>query len=377
MEEKLRRWRLVLGQAADPGKGVKLTGTAQGMDTALEALYDSDRTDGLGSSYPQINRWLGDIRTYFPTEIVQLLQRDALERLDLKRMLLEPELLEQLEPDVELVATLISLQNIMPRLTRDTARQVVRRLVKQLEKKLQNPLREAVRGALHRGVRNPRPKLREIDWHRTIRANLKHYQPEYRTVIPERLIGFGRKGQALRSVILLVDQSASMAASLVYAGILGSVLASISSLRTHLVFFDTSIADLTEHLHDPVELLFAAQLGGGTDIRKALAYAQTLVHRPADTILVLISDLHEGGRDEALLRKAREIRQLGLTFVTLLALSDRGTPAYHVDMAQQFAALDIPAFACSPHQFPALMATAIRKENIRSWIQRESMAPRN
>jgi Mg-chelatase subunit ChlD len=377
MEKKLRRWRLVLGRAADPGEGIKLEGTAQGMDAALEALYDSDRKGGLGSSYPQINRWLGDIRTYFPTDMVQLLQKDALERLDLRRILLEPELLEQLEPDVELVATLISLQSVMPQRTRDTARQVVRRLVNQLEKKLQNPLREAVRGALQRGLRNPRPKLREIDWHRTIRANLKHYQPDYQAIIPERLIGFGRKGQALRSVILLVDQSGSMAASLVYAGILGSVLASVSSLRTHLVFFDTNIADLTDRLHDPVELLFGAQLGGGTDIRKALAYAHTLVRRPTDTILVLISDLYEGGRDEALLRKARELRQLGLTFVALLALSDRGTPAYNVDMAQQFAELDIPAFACSPNQFPALMATAIRKESIRGWMRREAVAPRN
>lgn len=377
MEEKLRRWRLILGQSADPAGEIELNGEAAGMDAALEALYDSDREGGLGSSYPQINRWLGDIRTYFPTDIVQLLQRDALERLDLERMLLEPELLEQLEPDLELVATLLNLQKVMPSRTRDTARQVVSRLVGQLEKKLKSPLRQAVRGALRRGVRNPRPKLREIDWHRTIRVNLKHYQPDLQSIIPERLIGYSRKGQALRTVILLVDQSGSMAASLVYAGILGSVLASIASLRTHLVFFDTSIADLTDKLNDPVELLFGAQLGGGTDIHKALSYAQTLVRQPSDTILVLISDLYEGGRDELLLRKAREISRLGLTFITLLALSDKGSPAFNKDMAQYFATMDIPAFACTPNQFPELMATAIRKESIRGWMQREEVTPRN
>jgi len=377
MEDRLRRWRLVLGQAADPGGEVELQGVEQGMDAALEALYDSDRKGGLGSSYPQINRWLGDIRTYFSTEIVQLLQKDALERLDLERMLLEPELLDQLEPDVELVATLLSLQKVMPQRTRDTARQVVGRLVKQLEEKLRNPLREAVRGALRRGVRNLRPKFREIDWHRTIRANLKHYQPDYQSLIPERLIGYARKGQALRTVILLVDQSGSMAASLVYAGILGSVLASVSSLRTHLIFFDTSIADLSDRLNDPVELLFGAQLGGGTDIYKALTYAQKLIRQPSETVLVLISDLYEGGREESLLHKAREIKQLGPTFITLLALSDKGAPAFNQPLAQHFAALDIPAFACTPNQFPGLMATAIRKESIRGWMQRTQVAPRN
>src|ERR1043165_5311650 len=206
--ERLKRWRLILGGGEAEGTGCPLEGMDLGMDTALEALYDSqnnDRKGGLGASSPTVARWLGDIRTYFPSSVVQVMQKDAMDRLGLKKMLLEPERLEVVEPDVNLVATLISLGRVMPNKTKDSARKVVRKVVEELEKKLGSPLRQAVLGALNRSVRNRRPRLQEIDWHKTIRANLKHYQPEYRTVIPETRIGYGRKGQALREIVLCID----------------------------------------------------------------------------------------------------------------------------------------------------------------------------
>jgi hypothetical protein len=289
--ERLRRWRLILGSPAALGLGTG-AGGADGdtgtlglgsddlaMDRVLEALYDSDRSAGLGSSSPSVARWLGDIRTYFPSRVVRVMQQDALQRLNLQQMLLEPELLETVDADVHLVANLISLSRVMPERTKETARQVVRKVVDDLQRRLANPLLQAVRGSLHRATRTSHPRHREIDWDRTIRANLKHYLPEQRTIIPKRLVGFGHKRSSLRDIVLCVDQSGSMAASVVYAGVLGAVLASLRAVSTRMVVFDTSVVDLTDDLQDPVDLLFGVQLGGGTDVNRALAYCQGLVAR--------------------------------------------------------------------------------------------------
>jgi Mg-chelatase subunit ChlD len=360
--ERLRRWRLVLGEPA--ADCTTLSADDQRLDRALGALYDSDRSGGLGRSSPNVARWLGDIRSYFPASVVQLLQRDALERLNLHRMLLEPEMLAAVEPDVHMVGTLLSLSSIMPERSRDTARQVVRRVVDELMRKLCNPMQQAVHGSLNRAQRNRRPRHNEIDWPRTIRANLKHYQPEYRSVVPETRIGYGRRRSSLRDIVLCVDQSGSMAASVVYAGVFGAVLASLPAVQTRMVVFDTAVVDLSENLHDPVDLLFGVQLGGGTDINRALAYCQGLLRRPQETILVLISDLYEGGDGSAMLKRAAALRSAGVTVVVLLALSDEGRPACHQQYAAALAALAIPVFACTPDRFPDLMAAAIEGRDL-------------
>ena len=370
-DERLRRWRLILGSERSEGSdGVQLSGGDLGIDRALSALYDSEqseRSGGLGSSSPNVARWLGDIREYFPSSVVKMLQQDALERLHLRQMLLQPELLESIEPDVHLVANLLSLSGVMPAKTKETARLVVRKVVEELERKLANPLRQAVSGALNRAARNRRPRHNEIDWPRTIRANLKHYQPEYKTIIPETRIGYGHKRAALRDIILCVDESGSMATSVVYAGIFGAVLASLPALQTSVVVFDTAVVDLTEDLSDPVELLFGTQLGGGTDINRALSYCQGLVRQPQDTILVLISDLYEGGNREDLLKRAASITASGVQVIALLALNDQGRPSYDTHIAAAFAGLDIPAFACTPDLFPDLMAHAIQRLDLNQW----------
>jgi Mg-chelatase subunit ChlD len=244
---------------------------------------------------------------------------------------------------------------------------VVKRVVDDLLKKLAQPTRQAVTGALNRATRNRRPRHSEIDWPRTIQANLRHYQPEYRTIIPETRIGYGRKRSALRDIILCIDQSGSMAASVIYSGIFGAVIASLPSVSTRLVVFDTAVVDLTEELHDPVELLFGVQLGGGTDINRALTYCQSLVRRPQDTILILISDLYEGGVREELLRRMGTLLASGVQTIALLALSDEGRPAYDHQIADALAAMGLPAFACTPDLFPDLLANAINRQDIASW----------
>ena len=378
-KEQLRRWRLVLGEAANESCGALATNSPDiRIDNALTALYDADSKThlrgGSGSSSPRVARWLGDIRQYFPASIVQVMQKDAFERLDLKSMLFEKEMLEAVQPDVHLVATLISLRGVIPAKTKETARLVVRKVVDELMKRLEEPMRSAVAGALNRAVRNYRPRYAEIDWPRTIGANLRHWQEDYRSIIPQTLIGYGRKAQrSQREVILCIDQSGSMAASVVYSSIFGAVMASLPAVKTHMVVFDTAVVDMTEQLDDPVDVLFGVQLGGGTDINRAIGYCQSLVREPRNTILILISDLYEGGVENNLLQRANELVQSGVQFITLLALSDEGAPSYDHQLAAKLAALGVPSFACSPDQFPMMMAAAIRREDVGLWAAQQGI----
>ncbi|MFC8777940.1 VWA domain-containing protein, partial [[Kitasatospora] papulosa] len=374
-DERLRRWRMVLGAEGAEGTGRTLTGRDEAMDGALTALYDegrkpagrsgAERAGGLGASAPSVVRWLGDIRAYFPASVVQVMQRDAMDRLGLSELLLEPEMLEALEPDVHLVGTLLSLAKAMPETTKETARAVVRKVVEDLERRLATRTRATLTGALDRSSRAGRPRPRDIDWDRTIRANLRNYVPlpgreGAGTVVPERLVGYGRADRSVKKdVILCVDQSGSMAASIVHAAVFGAVLASMRTLETRLVVFDTAVVDLTGQLHDPVDVLFGTQLGGGTDINRALAYCQSKITRPADTVVVLVSDLREGGIREEMVERAAAMKASGVQFVTLLALSDEGAPSYDREHAAALAALGAPAFACTPDHFPEVMAAAI------------------
>jgi hypothetical protein len=303
---------MVLGGDADANDdtgaagvtALRLDGNDARIDAALAAVYDTQpgrkggggRSGGLGKSAPAVARWLGDIRRYFPSTVVQVMQRDAIERLQLRQLLLEPEMLGAVEPDLHLVTLLVELNRLLPDATRSTARQLVAQVVEQIRQRLESRTAAAVQGALARSQRTRRPRPADIDWGRTVQANLRHYQPSAGTVIPERLVGYGRRQRSLaRDVVVAIDQSGSMADSVVYASVFSAVLASLPALRTQVIAFDTAVADLTPLLHDPVEVLFGVQLGGGTDIAAAIGYCQRLIDRPADTVLVLVSDLFEGG----------------------------------------------------------------------------------
>lgn len=372
-EQHTRKWRLILGGKENDGTGMSLNERDGQMDKTLEALYDSTRQGGLGPSSPNVARWLGDIRTFFPSSVVQVMQQDALHRLNLTQMLFEKEMLENVEADVHLVATLMTLSKVIPDKTKDTARQVVRKVVDELMRKLLQPTQQAIIGSVNRSARNRRPRHNEINWHATIQKNLKHYQPDFKTIIPETRIGYGRKRTALKDVVLCIDQSGSMGTSVVYSGIFGSVMASIPAIKTKMVVFDTAVTDLTEELTDPVELLFGVQLGGGTDINLALTYCQQIITKPNDTVLVLITDLYEGGNQEKMRQRAAELVGAGVQVVVLLALNDEGAPFYDHNNAQYFSNLGIPVFACTPDKFPDLMAAALSKQDIGMWAAKEEL----
>ena len=255
MNDRERRWRLALG-----GEDDALGPEDQRLSGALTALYGEGDDEGkkrrgaLGASAPNVARWLSDIRRYFPSSVVQIVQKDALERFGLQRMLLEPEFLAAVEADVNLVATLLALRNVMPDKVKAMARQVIAKVVAELMARLESRTAEALRGAIDRSRRAYRPRFADIDWPRTIRANLRHYQADRGAIVPERLVGFMRRQKRLADldeITLCVDQSGSMASSVVYASIFAAVMASLPVVKTRLVCFDTVVLDLTAELADP------------------------------------------------------------------------------------------------------------------------------
>lgn len=378
-DDRERRWRLALG-----GEDEALRPEDQSLSAALTALYgegdngggQKKRRGGLNASAPHVARWMDDIRRYFPSPVVQIVQKDALERLGLQRMLLEPEFLAAVEADVNLVATLVSLRTVMPDKAKATARQVIAKVVAEMMERLERRTAAALRGAVDRSRRTRRPRFADIDWPRTIRANLSHYQADRRTIVPERLVGFLRRQKRLADldeIILCVDQSGSMASSVVYASIFAAVMASLPVVQTRLVCFDTVVLDLTAELADPVETLFGVQLGGGTDINQAVAYCAGKIERPTKSHLVLITDLYEGGKVDETLARLTSLIGAGVNVIVLLALSDAGRPAYNADLAVRVAALSAPVFACTPDLFPDLMAAALRRQDLQAWAARHDI----
>ena len=371
------RWQLMLG--ADEQLG-GLSGSLRAMDRALGALYNTGDDEnggkkgrgGLGASAPSVTRWLGDIRSYFPNRVVRVMQTDAIERLGVRSLLTEPEVLETLEPDVHLVATLAQLSSVIPERSRATARAVVAKVARQVEERIADRLHQSVLGALNRASRTSRPRPGDIDWNRTIAANLKNYLPEHRTVVPERLIGYGRRHLGVqREFAICLDQSGSMATSVVYASIMAGVMASLRTLRTSLVAYSTDIADLTEALADPVDVIFGAQLGGGTDTSPALEYCRRTITRPADAVLLLISDLYDSDPKRMLEHIAR-IQADGIQVVVLLTLSDDGLPFYNHDVAASLGDMGVPAFGCTPDAFPDLIAAAIQGDDLGRWAEQRA-----
>lgn len=367
--EKVAKWRLVLGKRADEALGAcglgGLGAELAELDAALGQIYDDDesgkRSAGLGSSAPRLAKWLGDIRSYFPRDVVAVIQQDAIERKGLQQLLFEPETLAQVTPSIELVGTLLSLKGMIPETTKETARMVVRQVVDEILKRLQSALEQAVRGALDRSRHSPLPSLANLDFKRTIARNLKNFDRGSKRIVPDQLSFWARQQRRREwTVIVCMDQSGSMADSVVYGSVTGAILASLPALRTHTIVFDTEVVDLTDLSSDPVDLLFGVQLGGGTDINRAVKYCEELVRDPRKTLFILITDLYEGGNRAELVRRLAGMSEAGVRALTLLALSDSGVPSFDEGLAKEVRNLGIPCFGCTPGLLPELLAGALR-----------------
>jgi hypothetical protein len=399
--EQLRRWRLILGKTTEeslhgmgcrhglfgPGQPL-LAGEQAEADEALETIYPSDEelsreeweasTEGRkhgyvrGRTFPRVARWLDQIRTFFPSDFVVLLQHDAIERRGMKELLFEPELLANVEPSIDLASTILALKNMVPEKAKAAARDVVRRVVEDVRKRLESQFVRAVRGALDRNHHSPFRSLPNLDWPRTIRRNLKNYNPELRVLIPETMSFFSRLNRQNRwNIIIAMDQSGSMAASLIYGGIMGAILASIPAVETHVVAFNQSeVVDLTEHCSDPVDLLFGVQLGGAEDYWMATSYCERFMHTPAKTLYILLADLHDTSPNESrFVKKMEFLLESGVHAIGLLAISDQGQPAYNERLAEKLAKMGMPCFGCTPDRLPELLAAVLKGNDLHKFAE--------
>lgn len=376
MEEKTTRWRLILGQDTKALENISLNEQQSVMDYALSAIYDENTTKnngskkaGLGSSAPNLAKWLTDVRTFFPQDVVSIIQSDAIERKGLTKLLFEPETLKNVKPDISMVGTLMALKGQIPEKSKETARQLVKEVVDEIMKRMEQDLRRAVTGALNRKAHSPIANFTSTDWKKTINRNLKNYDIKTKRLIPEKFYFFERtQKQKNWTIILDIDQSGSMSDSIIYSSVMGSIFASMPSLNTHVVAFDTQVTDLTELCkQDPVDMLFGIQLGGGTDINKSVTYCQTLIENPKKTMFILISDLYEGGVRAGLLRRLSQMYEEGVKVMVLLALSDRGKPDYDEKLGKEISKLGIPCFACTPDRLPELVEAALKNHNLKKF----------
>lgn len=375
--QRLARWRLILGaQAQERLERMCACGLTEDqllMDQALGAIYGGDtgedalsgRGAGSGPSSPRISKWLGDVRALFDREIVTVIQSDAIERRGLRQLLFEPELLQNLEPDIGLASTLMTLRDQIPKRSKESVRAFIKKIVEEINRMLENDIRRAVTAALNRRAHSPLPSAAALDYKLTIERNLKNYNPDLKTILPERFFFFDRSNRTNNwTVILDIDQSGSMGESVIFSSIMACILASMNAIKTRIVAFDTSITDLTEKSDDPVDLLYGIQLGGGTDINRSVAYCQQFIEQPAKTLFFLISDLDEGGSQASLLRRLEDMKASGVTVISLLAVSDSGSPYYSAHMAQRVSALGIPCFACTPQLLPQLLEAALKGHDL-------------
>ena len=373
----LVRWRLVLGEAAEHGLGgCGLSPEQRAADAALAWLYDregdlggrdiagaSERTGGDGDSVLSVPEWLNSVHRLFPRETIERLEADAVERYGIHEVVTNPEVLERIEPNETLLRAVLQTKHLMNPDVLELARALVRRVVERLMEALAREIRTAFMGTIDRRRRSLVPMARNFDAARTLRNNLKNYDPERRQVFVERPWFFSRvRRQSDKwQVILLVDESGSMLGSVIHAAVTAACLWGMPAVKTHLVIFDTQVVDLTDQCTDPVETLMKVQLGGGTDIARAVGYAQELIEVPRRSIVVLISDFYEGGSRELLVRRTRSLCSQGTHFLGLAALDAQANPCYDRDLARRLVGVGAQVGAMTPGELAGWIAEKVKR----------------
>jgi Mg-chelatase subunit ChlD len=368
----LARWRLVLGHFASQQLSAPLCAQDRRREAALDFLYDReyagrgvrDRSSQgtLDPSQLSVPSWLDEVRELFPRETVEIIEKHALDRYGLTEILTDAETLERLEPSVDLLKTLLSFRSLLRGPALEAARRIVRQVVEEIRRKFESEVRQALSGRLNRFRHTPQKVAQSFDWRGTLRRNLKHYDPAKRRVVLQDPRFFARNTRHLPwHVILCVDQSGSMADSVIHSAVMAGILVSLPALRVKLVVFDTSIVDLSEQLEDPVAVLMSVQLGGGTDIGGALGYCEKLIENPHRTVLVLISDFCEGGPPSVMLNTVRRLREGGVKLLGLASLDQSTQPIYDQTMAARLADLGMEIAALTPKHLAEWLARVIAK----------------
>lgn len=367
--DPLQRWRLLLGDPAERACG-GLSAEAQAADAALDWLYgrDGDRAErgersaGLGPSALSTPDWINAIHTLFPKEVIERLEQDAVERYGIDEVVTNLEVLERIEPSESLLRAVLHTKHLMNPEVLAAARKLVAEVVRRIMEKLATEVRQAFSGSRDRRRRSRMKVARNFDFKQTLAANLHRYDPQRRKLYVERPVFISRTKRHAEpwDIILLIDQSGSMVDSVIHSAVMAACLWQLPGMRTRLVAFDTAVVDLTADVSDPVELLMKVQLGGGTDIAKAVAYAQSLVANPAKTIVVLVSDFYEGGSPYELVRRVKALVEAGAKVLGLAALDAKAEPSYDREMAARLVREGAQIGVMTPGQLAGWLAEKVQ-----------------
>jgi Mg-chelatase subunit ChlD len=366
----LARWRLVLGKYARDQINPGLSGEQQRIENALDFLYSREYkgrgvrdTEDAGSLDPTqltIPRWLSEVRELFPKETVAVIEKHALDRYNLTELVTDPDILRRLEPNFELVKILLTFRGHLQGEVLHEARRVIRSVIEEIKQRLMTEIHRAFSGRRNRFQHSNVKIAQNLDWRGTIRKNLKNFDTRRKQIAIEQVLFFSRIQRRLPwRIILCIDQSGSMASSVIYSAVMAGILNGLPLINVKLVVFDTSVVDLSGHIEDPVELLLSVQLGGGTNIGQAMQYCEQLVEDPHRTIVVLISDFCEGAPPRALLASCQRFREGGVRLLGLAALDEIASPSYDVHMAEMLAAQGMDIAALTPKRFAEWLAKTI------------------
>ena len=370
--QTLTRWRLVLGKTAEQ-HGICIGGEdeqARRIDSLVGYLFAesgsqgqfNDRQGGLGPGHAMnVPRWVDEVGQLFPRQAKEVLERELINRRGLRELMEKPEILERIEPNQELVKTLLTHRDLMNEKTRALARKIIDQVVQELKAKLKVQIEPAITGAIRRDKHSPRRVYRNLDLQRTVRRNLRNFDAGSRKLLVDRLYFHAaeRKSRPWH-VIVAVDQSGSMLDSAIYSAVMASIFVELPSVRTSFFLFDTEIADLTDQAGQPVDVLLSLQLGGGTDITKALRYGYQLVRQPARTIVVLVTDFYEGRPEQELVHQVKEMAQAGIRMIGLGALGYDARPEYNKTTAAKCRKAGMDILSCTPENLADAMAQIIR-----------------
>ncbi len=366
--ELLRRWRLILGRYASTPNSAAMSPGDQQIDHALDYLYGREyqgrgllRAPGSGGSLdPSAVKavdWLQRTRALFPQEVFERIQQHAVEKYQLAELLQDPDVLRSLEPNQALARTLLGMRGRLSAQVRDAVQDVIRQVVDEITRRLRPQFVNALVGRRNRFRRSHIASTQNFDWRATIAANLRHYDVASGSLVIARPVFNARVKRHLPwDVILCVDQSASMLDSVMYSAVVAGILSSLPTVNVRLVVFDTGVVDLTHLAGDPVQLLLTVQLGGGTDIGRAMRYCETLVRTPQRTVVALISDFEEGALPGPLLASVQRLTEARVKVLGLAALDEAAQPVYDRGMAQRLAGRGAEVAALTPTHFAEWLA---------------------
>ena len=343
----LNRWRLILGSFSN----LEIDNEYSEIDEALNFLYDREYTQNDRYSLDNFNnsnsskeksvltvpKWILKVKKLFPKETVEIMQKQALEKYKLTEILTDENILKEIEPNIELLKNILTFKDMMSQNVKKLAYDIVKKTLEEIKNKMEVEIKKVFYGKKLTNSNTTNKIFKNLDIKKTIRYNLKNYDIKNKTIFTDKLF-FNQNIRKYNpyNIIILIDESGSMLDSVIYSSIMASIFANLPYLSIKLLIFDISVVDLSEHIKEPIDILFKVQLGGGTNIAQALEYAKKITFAPDKTIVLLISDLFDSNDYKLMYKNANDIIESGSKLIVLTALDYNANSIYDKEAARYF-----------------------------------------